>query len=128
MKLDGLLLDSLKTTVFLFAICNIKYIYIYIYACNISGSVLTSVNISWYRLKIKLLILRKVSVTRKLKIRKSTSQRYTVDVEWMFPKLYSFSLNSFKAWLFLTEKGRLLRVMVSFKCTGLSRGEMFSWW
>ena len=31
MKLDGLLLDSLKTTVFLFAICNIKNIYIYIY-------------------------------------------------------------------------------------------------
>ena len=43
--------------------------------------VIPSVNISYYRLKIKPLRLGKVSIMKKLKIRTSKPQRYTVDVE-----------------------------------------------
>ena len=35
------------------------------------------------------------------------SQQHTPHVQRMFPKLCSFSLNSFKIWLFLIDKGSL---------------------
>ena len=37
----------------------------------------------------------------------------------MFPIFFSFSSNSLKAWLFLTEEGRLLYEMSPLKCTQL---------
>ena len=50
-------------------------------------------------------------------IKKHVSMLYipTVNVS----KFFSFSSNSFKAWLFLNEKGRLVHEMLPLTCTEL---------
>ena len=48
-----------------------------------------------------------------------TSQRHTPHGQWIFPKFFSFTFNSFLVWLFLIDEGGLFHRILSLKCMEL---------
>ena len=61
-------------------------------------------------------------IIKKLKIKNKPSQRHRVDYHECF-KSFSFSSNSYKVRLFLTEEGKLFHGILLLKCIELSRSE-----
>ena len=62
-------------------------------------------------------------ITKRLNFKRlkniKTSQRHTPHVQWIFPKFFSFTLNSFIIWLFLIDEGRLFQRILPLKCIEL---------